>query len=89
MHDSDPIPANLSGILKRKSQYLFTCCLGNKFDTLHYARDNDMFDATILALGVLANKDRVDVCVRGLVPCDGTTGTDVSEKGEGTTESQV
>jgi len=48
-----------------------------------------MFDATVLALCVFADEDGVDVCVGSVVPCDGTTGTDVGEEGECTTESQV
>ena len=48
-----------------------------------------MFDSTVLALCVLADENGVDVCVRGLVACNGTTGTDIGEEGKGTAESQV
>jgi len=48
-----------------------------------------MFDPTVLAFCVLSNQDCVDVCVGSFVSGDGTTGTDIGEEREGSTESQI
>ena len=89
MNDSDSISTNFPGILKRKSQNLLTCRSGNQFDALHHTRDNNMFNPTILSFSVFSNQDRINVCVGGFIARDGATGTDVSEEGECSSESQV
>ena len=89
MHDSNSIPANLPSILKRKSQHFLTRLFSDQFYTLHHTRDNNMFNPTVLALCVFSNQDCVDVFVGSVVSGDGTTGTDVGEEREGSSEGQV
>ena len=48
-----------------------------------------MFDAGVLALGVLADEDGVDVRVGGFVAVDGFAGAYVGEEVEGAAESEV
>ena len=48
-----------------------------------------MLDARVLALGVLANQDRVDVVVGGLVASNRAAGSQVGEEVECAAEGQV
>ena len=48
-----------------------------------------MLDTGVLALGVLADENGVDVVVGGLEALDGHTGTDVREEVEGAAEGKV
>lgn len=50
---------------------------------------NLVFDARVLALGVLADQNGVDILVRGLETLDGSTGPYIGEEVERPTESQV
>lgn len=48
-----------------------------------------MFNTRILSLGILSDEDSVDVIVRGLESWDGDTRSNVGEKVECTTQSQI
>ena len=48
-----------------------------------------MLDTGVLALGVLADENGVDVVVGGLEALDGDAGTNVGKKVEGPAEGQV
>jgi hypothetical protein len=86
MHNSDPLPPNIPGILKRKPQNLLTRPLRNKLDTLHDPGHDNMLNATVLTFGVFADEDCVDIVVGSLIPGDTATGTDVCEEGESAAE---
>jgi len=61
MHNSNSLPANIPSILKSKPQNLLTRLFRNQLDTLHDPRNNNMLDPRVLALGILSDKDGVDV----------------------------
>ena len=89
MNHSNSLPSNIPSILKRKPQNPLTRLFGNEFNTLHDARNDNMFDPAVLALGVLADEHGVDIRVRRLVALDGAAGTHVGEEREGAAQGQV
>lgn len=48
-----------------------------------------MLDTRVLSFRVFSNQDSVDIIVGGLVSLDGDTWSDVREKGECSSESQI
>lgn len=86
---ADLLPANVAGVLEGVTQDALRGLTGDELDALDDAIDDDVLDAGVLALGVLADQDGVDVVVGGLEALDGPAGTDVGEEVEGTAERQV
>ncbi len=56
---------------------------------MHDAINDDVLNARVFALGVLADEDSVNVVIRGFVAGDGFAGANVSKKVESATEGQV
>lgn len=54
-----------------------------------YCAAHLVLDSRVLALCVLSNKNSVDIVVRGFIPFDGHTWSDVGEEVECPSESQV
>jgi hypothetical protein len=86
MHNRNPLPPNISRILKRIPQNLLARPLRDKFDTLHNPGNDNMLNATVLAFGVFTDEDCVDIVIGSLVPFDTATGTHVCEEGKGAAE---
>lgn len=89
VHSADLLPADVTSVLEGISQDTLRGFAGDELDALHNAVDDHVLDARVLALGVLADQDRVDVVVGCLVALDGSAGADVGEEVEGAAERQV
>ena len=48
-----------------------------------------MFDPTVFSFSIFADKDGVNIVIRGFVASDGHAGTDVGEEIECTAKSEV
>lgn len=81
--------ADVLGVLEGEAEHALTGLAGDELDRLDHAVNNDVLDAGVLALGVLADEDGVDVVVGGLVSLDALAGTHVGEQVEGPSEGQV
>lgn len=76
-------------VLEGETEDTLGSLLGNELDALDDAVNDDVLNAGIFTLGVLTDENGVDVVVGGLVASNGLAGTQVGEKVESTTESQV
>lgn len=63
--------------------------VGDELDRLDDAVDDLVLDARVLALGVFADDDRVDIVVRRLVALDRAAGADVGVEVERAAEREV
>jgi hypothetical protein len=81
--------ADVLGVLEGEAEDALRCGLGNEFDGLDDAVDDDVLDSTVFSLGVLTDQDGVDVVVWGLVTGNALARTDVGEKVEGSAEGEV
>lgn len=89
MNSADLLPSNHLGVLKSESQNPLGSLPSDQLDGLNHTVDNDVLDTRVLSLGVLTDENCVDIIIRSLVTGDRAAGTDVGEKVEGTTKSQV
>jgi hypothetical protein len=87
--DAHLLAADGLGVLEGEAQDALRGLAGDELDGLDDAVDDDVLNARVLALGVLADQDRVDVVVGRLVPGDGAAGAQVGEEVEGAAERQV
>lgn len=87
--DADLVAADLLGLLEGEAQDALRGLAGDELDALDDAVDDGVLDARVLALGVLADQDGVDVVVGGLVAGDGAAGPQVGEEVEGAAQGQV
>jgi hypothetical protein len=87
--NADLLAANGLGVLEGIAQDALAGLAGDELDALDNTVDNNVLDARVLALGVLADEDRVDTVVGGLEAGDGAAGTQVGEEVEGTTQGKV
>ena len=77
------------GVLEAESQHALGGATGDELDGLDDTIDNLVLNSGVLALGVLADQDGVDVVVGSLEAGNGHAGTDVGEQVEGAAERQV
>ena len=89
VHDADLGAADRLGVLEGVSQHALASLAGDELDALHDTVDNDVLDARVFTLGVLADQDSVDIVVGGLVASNRAAGSQVGEKVEGASQSQV
>lgn len=89
VHGADLVAANVAGVLEGIAQDALRGVAGDELDALDDAVDDNVLNARVLALGVLADQDRVDVVVGRLVAGNGPAGPDVGEEIEGAAERQV
>ena len=87
--DADLLAADLLGVLEGEAEDALGGGAGDELDGLHDAVDDLVLDARVLALGVLADEDGVDIVVGGLVAGDGHAGAEVGEEVEGAAEGEV
>lgn len=87
--NADPRLVDALGILETELQHTLRCRPGDELDRLDNAIDNLVLNSGIFTLGVLTDKDGVDVVVRGLEAGNRAAGADVGEEVEGTAESKV
>lgn len=87
--DADLVAADLLGLLEGEAQDALRGLAGDELDALDDAVDDGVLDARVLALGVLADQDGVDVVVGGLVAGDGAAGPQVGEEVEGAAQGEV
>ena len=81
--DADLLAADLLGVLEGESQDTLAGLPGDQLDALDDTVDDDVLDARVFTLGVLANQDGVNVVVCGLVAGDGPAWPQVGEEVEG------
>ena len=82
MDDAGLLAADLLGVLEGESQDTLAGLPGDQLDALDDTVDDDVLDARVFTLGVLANQDGVDVVVCGLVAGDGTAWPQVGKEVE-------
>jgi hypothetical protein len=87
--DADLLAADGLGVLEGEAQDALAGLAGDELDALNDAIDDDVLDARVFALGVLADQDGVDVVVGGLVAGDGAAGSQVGEEVERSSQGQV
>lgn len=87
--NADLLAANLVGLLEGEAQDALRRLPGDELDALNNTVDHDMLDTRVLALGVLADQDGVDVIVRCLEAGDRAAGPQVGEEVECAAESKV
>lgn len=87
--DADLLPSNLLSVLEGKSEDTLRCLSGDKLDTLHNTINNNVLNSGVFSLGVLSDKDNVNIVVWGLVAGNGSAGTEVGKEVEGSSECQV
>jgi hypothetical protein len=87
--NADLLAANRLGVLEGVAQDTLAGLAGDELDALDDAVDDNVLNARVLALGVLADQDRVDVVVGGLVAGNRAAGTQVGEEVEGAAEGEV
>lgn len=87
--DADLLAADRLGVLEGVTEDALAGLAGDELDALDDAVNNDVLDARVLALGVLADEDSVNTVVGGLVASNGAAGAQVGEEVESATESQV
>jgi hypothetical protein len=76
-------------VLEGEAQDALAGLAGDELDALHDAVHDNVLDARVLALCVLADQDGVDIIVRGLVADDGAAGAQVGKEVECATEGKV
>ena len=89
VHGAHLALARLLGVLEGEAQHPLRRLARDQLDRLHHAVDHHVLDARVLALGVLADQNRVDVRVRRLVPRDRFARPHVGEQVEGPTQGEV
>ena len=89
VHDADLLAADGFGVLEGVAQDSLGSVLRDELDRLDDTVNNNVLNAGVLALGVLADQDRVDIVVRGLVTGNRAARSEVGEEVEGSSESQV
>lgn len=89
VHSAHLLPANVAGVLEGISQDALRGLAGDELDALDNAVDDNVLNARVFSLGVLADQDGVDIVVGRLVAGDGAAGTDVGEEVEGAAEGEV
>ena len=77
------------GVFKSVSENSGTGRLGDKLDGLNDTRDNDVFNTRVLTLSVFTDKNSVNTLVRSLETNNGLAWSDVGEKVESSSKSQV
>lgn len=89
MNNADLLLSNSLGILESELEDTLGSLTGDQLDGLNDTWDNNVLNTGVFSLSVLTDENGIDVVVWGLVALDGLARTDVGEKVEGTTESQV
>lgn len=89
MYNADLLLARFHGVLEGIPQDALRGILCNELYALDYAIDDNVLDTRVFTLGVLTNKNGVDVVIRGLIADDGSAGTKVGEEVEGSAEGKV
>jgi hypothetical protein len=95
---SDLVSASLGSVVESITSDSLRCLVGDEFDGLNNTVDklecqagtlrtmsvntHLVLDTRVLSLGVLSDKNGVDVVVSGLVSLDGDTWSDVGKEGE-------
>ena len=77
------------GVLESKSQNALGSLPRNELDALHNAINDDVLNSRVFTLGVLTDKDSVDIVVGGLVPSDRTARTEVGKEVECAAQGEV
>ena len=83
MNAGDSLPAIVLGVLEGILRHTTRGLPGNDLDTLDHTLRNLVFNAAVLALGVLADDNQVDVGVEGFVPLDTLAGPHICVEIEG------
>ena len=89
MDGADLLAADAVGVLEGISQHALRGLAGDELDALHNAVDDDVLDAGVFALGVLADQDGVDAVVGGLEADNRLAGPYVGEEVECAAQRQV
>lgn len=89
VHGAHLLAANGIGVLEGEAQNALRGLAGDELDALDDAVNNDVLDTRVLALGVLADQDRVDTVVGRLEALDGAAGAHVGEEVECAAEGKV
>lgn len=89
VHDADLLAADGLGVLEGVPEDALAGLARDELDALHDAVDDDVLNARVFTLGVLADEDGVDVVVRRLVAGDGSAGAEVGEEVECSAQGQV
>lgn len=87
--DADLLAANGAGVLEGEPQDALAGLAGDELDALNNTIHHNVLNARVLALGVLADQDGVDVVVGGLVAGNRAAGTQVGEEVECAAEGKV
>lgn len=87
--DTDLLAADGAGMLKGEPEDALARLAGDELDALDDTIHHNVLNAGVLALGVLADQDGVDVIVGGLVSSNRAAGTEVGEEVESATKGQV
>lgn len=89
VNDADLLAADGLGVLEGVAQNTLGSLAGDELDGLDDTVNDDVLDTRVLALGVLADQDGVDIVVGGLESGDGAAGTQVGEEVECATQGEV
>lgn len=89
VNDADLLAANRLGVLEGEAQDALAGLAGDQLDALDNTVDDNVLNARVLALGVLADQDSVDAVVGGLETGDGTARSQVGEEVECAAEGKV
>ena len=81
--------ANVFRILEGEPQYSFRGLLGDELYGLNNAVNDEMFNTAVFSLGVLSDKNGVNIIVWGFITGNGFTRTDVGEKIECSAQGKV
>jgi hypothetical protein len=76
-------------VLEGETENALGSLAGDELDGLDDTIDNDVLNARVLALGVLADKDSVNAVVGGLEASDGAARSEVGEEVECAAEGEV
>jgi hypothetical protein len=87
--NSDVLLSDVFGILETESQNTLGGFPGDQLDRLNYPVHHLVLDSRVFSLGILANKNGVNVVIEGLVARDRAARTDVGEEVESSTEGQI
>lgn len=87
--DADLGTANGLSLLEGEAEDALGSLAGDELDALDDTVNDDVLNAGVFTLGVLADKDGIDVVVGGLEAGNRAAGTQVGEQVEGAAEGQV
>lgn len=87
--DADLLLVDGLRVLEGEAEDTLGGLLGDELNALNDTVNDDVLNAGVFTLGVLTDENSVDVVVGGLVASDGLAGTQVGEKVESATQSQV